>query len=219
MGILDRIKNTIRSTANAMVDKSTDPEKRVAQLIDDVEQGMKAATAELLQFKALEKQLTQRQKELIERHGEWEKRAMDAVRAGDDELAKQALAEQARTKRELAEVVAERNEQARIAAEMLQSRRQLKLQLDSLKVRQGTIAAKLAAGKGESALSTKSDAFERFERAENRLEDEAALKELDELDMGGDQAIAEQRLREQTKQLQADALLAQLKEKMEKDKK
>ncbi len=196
----------------------SDPGKEVALLIAKVEEGMKSCTRELVQYKANEKQLAQKHKELVDKAREWEKRAMDAVRAGDDELAKEALKEKGWAETELRSVRAERDEQARIAAEMLRSRRRLVQQLESLKLRQGTIAQKLALGRSESPFDASKAQLEKFEEAENRVEDKAALIEVDAMDLG-DEQMNLARLREQTKLIEAEGALAELKKKMEDKKK
>lgn len=196
----------------------TDPAKEVALLIAKVEEGMKSCTQELIQYKANEKQLAIRQRDLAEKVQDWEKKAMEAVRAGDDELAKKALKEKAWAESELRSVYAERNEQARIAAEMLRSRRQLVQQLESLKIRQGTIAQKIALGRGESPFDASKGQLEKFEAAENKMEDEAALIEVDAMDLG-EQEVARAKLTQQTKLLEAEGALAELKKKMEEKKK
>jgi phage shock protein A len=195
-----------------------DPAKEIALLIQKVEAGMKSCTQELIQYKANEKQLGQRQQELAEKAQTWEKKAMDAVRAGDDELAKQALKEKGWAETELRSVRAERDEQARIAADMLRSRRRLVQQLESLKIRQGTIAQQINLGRGESPFDKSKGQFEKFETAENRVEDQAALIEVDAMDLS-DEEMGRARLREQTKLLEAEGALADLKKKMEEAKK
>jgi phage shock protein A len=194
-----------------------DPAKEVALLIAKVEAGMKSCTQELIQYKANEKQLEIRQRDLAARIEDWEKKAMDAVRAGDDELAKKALKEKAWAESEHRNVRAEREEQARIAGDMLRSRRRLVQQLETLKARQGTIAQQIAQGRGESPFDVSKTQFEKFEQAENRVEDQAALIEVDAMDMS-DEQMNLARLREQTKLIEAEGALADLKKKMQEPK-
>ena len=197
---------------------SNDPAKEIALLISKVEEGMKSCTQELITYKANEKLLGQRQQELADKIQSWEKKAMDAVRAGDDELAKEALKEKGWAETEIRSVRAERNEQARIAADMLRSRRRLVQQLESLKIRQGTLAQNIALGRGESTFDKSKGQFEKFEQAENKIEDQAALIEVDAMDLS-DEQMKLAKLREQTRLIEAEGALAELKKKMEEGKK
>src|SRR5262245_55283659 len=93
MGIFSRIKNGISSKANAALDKAIDPGKELDMTILELEEGRKKALAELVTYKATAKQLDNDVAKYRTKAAEWEKRAMMAVKAGDDEAAKTALRE------------------------------------------------------------------------------------------------------------------------------
>src|SRR4029077_8282334 len=93
MGIFSRIKNGISSKANAALDKAIDPEKELEMMILELEDGRKKALAELVTYKATAKQLEHDVEKHRAKAAEWEKRAMLAVKAGDDATAKVALRE------------------------------------------------------------------------------------------------------------------------------
>src|SRR5687767_10486100 len=89
MGIFSRIGKR----ANAALDKAIDPEKEIEMAILELEEGRQAALKELISYKATAKQMEQEIEKYRERAAMWEKKAMLAVRAGDDEAAKAALRE------------------------------------------------------------------------------------------------------------------------------
>src|SRR5262249_12684769 len=91
MGIFSKIKGGISNKANAALDKAIDPEKELEMAIMELEEGRKKALAELVSYKTTVKQMDQEIEKHKARVAEWEKRAMTAVRAGDDEMAKKAL--------------------------------------------------------------------------------------------------------------------------------
>src|SRR6185295_9206168 len=74
MGLLARIRDTLRSKANALINAATDPLSQIENLLRELREHMKSATAELAASAA-----------------EWRKRAESAVLAGNDDLAKKAL--------------------------------------------------------------------------------------------------------------------------------
>src|SRR5439155_24391150 len=95
MGILDRISRLVSSNVNAAIDKMSDPGKEIDQLIIDMEKQLKNARQEVHTALAQEKRQRTRAEALAKTSREWEERAERAVRAGDDSLAKEALARKA----------------------------------------------------------------------------------------------------------------------------
>lgn len=219
MGVLSRIHEVLRTNLSSLIDRATDPAKQVELLIADIEEQKKAATAELIAFKATEKRLAQESAALAAKAADWQKRAEAAVLAGDDALAKEALVEKQRVLVQRAEVERDRGEQARYAAELLRGRRELEQALTSLKLRKGTLAQNLAAARagGQTALSPSGPAFDALARAEEVIESDAALAEVDAMlgdPLAEGDAVVEAKLREQMKRAQADDALAELKKKM-----
>lgn len=92
MNILARLWNWFRGEANAAVDKLEDPEKQMKMLVGDMrQQSIDAKTqsaAAIAQEKRLKKQVDLKAIEV----GEWEEKAMRALKAGKEDLARQALA-------------------------------------------------------------------------------------------------------------------------------
>src|SRR3954469_10254338 len=91
MGIFSRIKGGISSKANAALDKAIDPAKELEMAILELEEGRKKAMAELLSYKTTAKQLDQDMEKYKAKAADWEKKAMTALRAGDEDLAREAL--------------------------------------------------------------------------------------------------------------------------------
>src|SRR5688500_9032291 len=91
MGIFSKIKGGISSKANAALDKAIDPEKELDMAIMELEEGRKKALQELLSYKATAKTLDMEIEKQRTKAGEWEKRAMMALRAGDEGAAREAL--------------------------------------------------------------------------------------------------------------------------------
>jgi phage shock protein A len=91
MGFFGRLATLIKSNLNDLISKSEDPEKMLNQVIVDMNQQLVEAKKQVAVAIADEKRL---QKQYNNEKGvldEWHKKAMLAVRAGDDELAKEAL--------------------------------------------------------------------------------------------------------------------------------
>jgi phage shock protein A len=91
MGIFSRLGTLIKSNINDLITKAEDPEKMLTQVLLEMQQQLaeakKAVAVAIADEKKLQKQYTAEQ----EKSKEWERKAMVAVRAGDDGLARQAL--------------------------------------------------------------------------------------------------------------------------------
>lgn len=91
MGILKRIKRVIKSNLNNAMDKAENPEKMLSQVIIDMSQQLieskKSVASAIADEKKLERQM--RNNQSLAR--EWEDKAKLAVKAGKDDLAKEAL--------------------------------------------------------------------------------------------------------------------------------
>jgi phage shock protein A len=191
--------------------------KALAGTILELEDARRAATAELIQFKAGEKQMAARIAELDGEVAAWQRRAEQAVLAGDDELAREALARKAELAAERERVQADRAEQVRYAQELLRGRRELDAKLQMLKLREGSVAAGIAAAQpGGNPFATEGGAWDRFEDAERAIEEESVLGELagEELDQA---ALAQQKVRQQGHAARAEDALEALKRKMRGD--
>ncbi|MGE0868011.1 MAG: PspA/IM30 family protein [Kofleriaceae bacterium] len=91
MGIFSRLGTLIKSNINDLITKAEDPEKMLSQVLLEMQQQLveakKAVAVAIADEKKLQKQYTSE----TDKGKEWERKAMVAVRAGDDNLARQAL--------------------------------------------------------------------------------------------------------------------------------
>jgi phage shock protein A len=91
MGIFSRLGTLIKSNINDLITKAEDPEKMLTQVLIEMTQQLteakKAVAVAIADEKKLQKQYTQE----ADKAKEWERKAIVAVRGGDDNLARQAL--------------------------------------------------------------------------------------------------------------------------------
>lgn len=181
MGFFSRIKSGISGKANAALDKAIDPRQQLEIVIAELEEGRKAAMQELLTYKTTAKRFDADLEKLRSNAAEWEKRAMMAVKAGDDEAAKAALREKKQLELEAAKVERDKHEAASYAVQLNNSRKEFDTKLQMLKLRKGTLATQIAAGKaaGGDAFGNDPSVWERFAVAEDRIDQEAIESEVD----------------------------------------
>ncbi len=229
MGIFSKIKQGISSKANAALDKAIDPEKELEMAILELEEGKKKAIAELISYKATAKQMDNDLEKYKTKAAEWEKRAMLAVKAGDDDAAKTALREKKACEAEWVKIKRDQNEAASYAIQLNKSRKEFETKLQLLKMRKGTLATQIAAARsaGGDAFGNDTSVWDRFQSAEDRIDREVIESEVDSAMRGEDAdgaALEAKILAASRKEDQLalpngpDDALAILKAKMEKDK-
>jgi phage shock protein A len=218
MSLLGKMRAALSRGASAILDAATDPKQEIEALMLELREHMRAATTELIEYKGTEKRLAARRDELTARVATTQARAETAVRAGQDDLAREALVEAQRLAAEAAQADRERAEMATYAAELLRGRREVERRLKELELRKGTLAQDLAVARGGSrAVAAQGAPGDALARAEEAIAKDAILAELD-AELGdpltsGDAAV-EARFREKMKEAQAEVELAALKKKL-----
>jgi phage shock protein A len=91
MGLFSRFKRAVKSNINDMISRAENPEKMLNQLIVEMNEQLieskKTVAAAIADEKKLERQMAMNR----EQADEWERKAMLAVKAGQDDMAKEAL--------------------------------------------------------------------------------------------------------------------------------
>ncbi len=91
MGIFSRLAQLIKSNLNDLISKSEDPEKMLNQVVLEMSNQLIEAKKQVATSIADEKRLAKQLEQETANSTEWERRAMMALRAGNEELAKEAL--------------------------------------------------------------------------------------------------------------------------------
>jgi len=92
MGLLERIKNVIRSNLSDLLDRAEDPDKMIGLLIEDMEGNLRQARAQIAQMTGEKNHFQRRYVDLREQIGKWEGKARIALKFDNDALAREALA-------------------------------------------------------------------------------------------------------------------------------
>ncbi len=91
MTIFSRLGTLLKSNVNDAINKAEDPEKMLTQMLLDMQQQLMEAKRQVAVAIADEKRLAKQLEQEKASAGEWEKKAMLAIKANNDELAKLAL--------------------------------------------------------------------------------------------------------------------------------
>ena len=179
MGIFKKVKNAVSSSANDALDSIIDPAKELDMKIEALDTQRGLALKELLSYKTSAKQMENSAEEQKLAAQSWEKKAMIAVKSGDDELAKGCLTRKKECLAQFQSIRRDQLEAAGYAAELNESRKGLETKLKILKMRKGTLATQIAAARsGEgNVLGQSNELFDKLDEAERKIDDELFAQE------------------------------------------
>jgi len=175
MGIFSRIADIFKSNVNDALDKAEDPEKMLKQMVLEMEESVNKATLAVANAIANEKSLERKLEKARNEKKDWEQKAVQALQAGREDLAKAALEKKA---------IAERNvidlepiyQQAKATSDKMRTQlNTLKAKLDEARSRQSTLIARSQAAKAQKQIAQSfsgvgSDAFSKFDKFEGKIE-------------------------------------------------
>tara|TARA_R110002096_G_scaffold292224_1_gene486568 strand:+ start:127520 stop:128218 length:699 start_codon:yes stop_codon:yes gene_type:complete len=185
MGIFKKMRGAVSSKANSALDRAIDPAKEIDIIILDMETQYRHAMKELIRYKADAKLMENSATEEQTRAATWEKRAMIAIKQGDDETAKECLQRKRKSEIEVTKIKRDQAEAAGYAAELNASRKKLDAKLRMLKLKKGTLANQIAAARsgGTDVFSQSDELFDKLEEAERQIDqdifEQEAAAELD----------------------------------------
>lgn len=176
MGIFSRLAQLIKSNLNDLISKSEDPEKMLNQVVIEMNNQLIEAKKQVASSIADEKRLAKQAEQEQANATEWERRAMMALRAGNEELAKEAL----NRKKEhdaLAVTFKEQWEKQKASVEQLKrALRMLNDKIEEAKRKKNVLIARKKRAEAQKAIQETMSglrdhsAFETFERMEGKID-------------------------------------------------
>ncbi len=223
MGIFSRLSTIFRSNANAALDAMEDPEKILNQSILDMQTSLTNAKKQVAVAIADEKRLQKQYEDEVAKAQEWERKAMQAVNAGRDDLATQALARKEEYDRNAVEYQKQWQIQKQGTDKIRAKLKEMNNKIEEMKRQKNLLIAKNRRAEATKAISNTlagiddngaANAFERMKEKVEKNEAEASATEELALDFsGGDDLDKEFKNLTPTPAAQSDALAA-LKAKM-----
>jgi phage shock protein A len=223
MGIFDRFKRVVKSNLNDMISKAENPEKMLSQLVIDMNEQLieskKSVASAIADEKRLERQVT----ENLMQSREWERKAMLAVKAGKDDLAKEALLRKQEYDNYAVQFKAQLDAQHASVEKLKSSLRQLQQKIEEAQRKKNLLVARAkraeAQQKIQQTLGSLSDtsAFEAFDRMAAKVDQiEAQTEAFQEIeDMSSTSDLDKQFAALEGSTANAELLLEDLKKKME----
>lgn len=175
MGIFGRIADIFKANVNDALDRAEDPEKMIKQMVIEMEESINKTTLSVAQAVANEKGLFRKMEKAKRDAEEWEQKAVQALQAGREDLAKSALEKKNIATKNYTDLQPI-HQQAKTTADKLREQlNSLKAKLDEAKSRESTLIARSQAAKAQKQISKSisgvgSDAFGKFDKFENKVE-------------------------------------------------
>jgi phage shock protein A len=222
VGIFDRFKRVVKSNLNDMISKAENPEKMLNQLIVEMNQNLIESKKSVASAIADEKKLERQVKENLAAGEDWERKAMLAVRAGKEDLAKEALIR----KQEFDKIATQYKEQWNVQRESVEklksALRGLQQKIEEAQRKKNLLIARAKRAEAQRKINetigglADTSAFEAFEQMSKRMDqleaENEAMVEIE--DMTKTDTLEEQFLALEAGGGSADQMLEDLKKKM-----
>jgi phage shock protein A len=188
MGIFSRISDIFKANVNDALDKMEDPEKMIKQMVIEMQEAIAKATSGLATAMAQEKKLERDFKTYQESATNWEQKAMQALQAGNEDLARKALQKKAEAEQQANQYKGMYESAAATTGKLKEQVDQLKAKLNEAKMKESTLIARSQAAKAQKQIAKQvgnfdaTSSFSKFDKWEEKiLKSEAEAQALGEL--------------------------------------
>lgn len=191
MGFFSRLGTLIKSNLNDLISKAEDPKKMLDQLVMDMQTQLVDAKKQVAVSIADEKRLKKQFDEQSELSAEWERKAMIAVRAGDDTLAREALKRKTEHESQSAEFGKQWELQKAAVEKLKEQLRTLNDKIEEAKRKKNVLIARQKRAEAQKAIQdtmqglSDNNAFDAFDRMANKVDQIEAEAEAS-TELGGE---------------------------------
>lgn len=195
MGIFGRMKTLLKANVNDLASKAENPEAILKQLILDMNEQLVSAKTQVRDIIADQKLIKKKLDAAVADGENWEKKAMMAVRAGEDGLAEEALGRKQQADELASNLRASWEAQKANAEEMKKAVQKLSEKIKDADRKKNSLVARARRVEAQKKMATESviadgeTAFDAFERSAQKIENfEVEVEAGAELqgDMDGD---------------------------------
>jgi phage shock protein A len=188
MGIWGRISRVFKSNVNAMVDGMEDPEKIINQTVLDMQEQLVKAKQQVAVAIADEKRLEKQYLSEERKAKEWEDKARMALKAGNEDLARKALAEKQKYAENASGYKTEWQKQKAMTDKLRNSLKGLSNKIEEAKRKKNLLIARSKRAKAQKSIQqtmsgmSDNSAFSAFDRMNEKVEKaEAEADAIEEL--------------------------------------
>jgi phage shock protein A len=223
MGLFDRFRRVVKSNLNDMITKAENPQKMLNQLIVDMNEQLIESKKTVAAAIADEKKLERQMNDSLAQAEEWERKAVLAVRAGKDDLAREALVRQQEHESVANQYRSQWESQHESVEKLKAALRQLQQKIEEAQRKKNLLIARAKRAEAQKRIQTTlsgmsdTSAFEAFDRMASKVDQiEAEAQAMGEIEdmSSGDQDLESRFKALESSNTSADLLLEQLKDKM-----
>ena len=220
-GALSRVADIIKADIDDLLSRMEDPGKLIWQMILEMEEAVEEAVATVGRAIGNEKLLERRLREVQAAEEAWEMKAAQAVEAGEDDLARQALHQKATAMGAAQDLEAALEEARQVTAQLKQQLAQFKSKLDEARARQRTLVARCRVAQGRRGVvrhpvGVRTDVFERFEGFCQEVAGEEAAAEVYE-EVAGSNPMLDEAFEKLEQKKRVEKELQALKQKLDRN--
>lgn len=220
MGFFKRISDIFRSNVNDALDKAENPEKMIKLMVVDMKESITQSTAALAKAMAHTKQMEKKMLFHKEQSEAWQQKAMTALQAGNEDLAKKALAKKAVEDTNYANYKGMYEQADATTTKLKGQLEKLKAKYDEAKAKESMLIARSKNAEAQADIAKNiggfnENAFANFDKFEEKILEKEAEAEA-YTDMSGEEIALDDEFAALESDNAVDAELAKLKEMMNK---
>jgi phage shock protein A len=176
MGIFSRLGTLIKSNLNDLISKAEDPQKMLNQIVVDMQNQLVEAKKQVAVSIADQKRLEKQRDEQGDLAKDWERKAMLAVKAGDDNLAREALKRKGEHEAQLAEFSKQAGLQKDAVEKLKEQLRTLNDKIEEAKRKKNILVARQKRAEAQKAIQntlqglSDTSAFDTFDRMSQKVD-------------------------------------------------
>jgi phage shock protein A len=217
MSIFSRVRDLLSANINAMLDSAEDPEKMADEYLRQLNNELYEAKTNVASAMADATKLNTKEAQYVVETEQWANKAEAALRAGNEELAKAALARKVQAQKLAQQYTEQSNQQDQQVEALQQALVQLETRIAETRAKKELIVAKKNRAQTQEAI----------QRTVRGLGDISAMDKLDQLEERVDDRLAqadamaklegdtlENKFRDLERDTEVDAELAELKRKL-----
>ena len=180
MSFFNRVRDLVSANLNAMLDRAEDPEKMVNEYIRQLNENLYEAKTRVAAAMADETKLHNKMVQFQAEADQWESKAEAALRATDEELAKQALGRKLQSQKLADSYKQQYESQDQQVEELQDSLVKLEARIAEAKSKRDLIVAKRNRAETQEAIQrtvrglSSSNAMDKLGQLESRVDDQLA---------------------------------------------
>ncbi len=174
MGIFSRISDIFKSNVNDALDNAEDPEKMIKLMVIEMQESVNKATSGLATAMAQEKKLERDLDKYKAMSEDFKAKATQAMQAGNEDLARKALAKKAEADQQAAQYQAMFDSAAGMTAKLKEQVDGLKAKLSEARLKESTLIARSQTAKAQTDIAKQiggfdSNSFAKFDKFEEKI--------------------------------------------------